>query len=155
MKWKVLHTPGHARGHVTLVDERTKAAIVGDMVAGIGTIVIDPPEGDMAEYLRQLARLEALPVTTIYPSHGPVIPDGPAKLQEYAMHRAWREAKVLEAIASFGKPIALSEIVPRAYDDVASFVWPIAERNTVAIVDKLVNERRVVREGELISAVTG
>ncbi len=155
MKWKVLHTPGHARGHVTLVDERTKAAIVGDMVAGIGTIVIDPPEGDMAEYLRQLARLESLPVTTIYPSHGPVIPDGPGKLQEYAMHRAWREAKVLEAIGSFGKPVDISEIVPRAYDDVASFVWPIAERNTVAIVDKLVNEKKVVREGALISAATG
>jgi glyoxylase-like metal-dependent hydrolase (beta-lactamase superfamily II) len=155
MKWKVLHTPGHARGHVTLVDERTKAAIVGDMVAGIGTIVIDPPEGDMAEYLRQLARLESLPVTTIYPSHGPVIPDGPGKLQEYAMHRAWREAKVLEAIGSFGKPVDISEVVPRAYDDVASFVWPIAERNTVAIVDKLVNEKKVVREGALISVVTG
>jgi glyoxylase-like metal-dependent hydrolase (beta-lactamase superfamily II) len=109
----------------------------------------------MAEYLRQLARLESLPVTTIYPSHGPVIPDGPAKLQEYAMHRAWREAKVLEAIGSFGKPVDIAEVVPRAYDDVASFVWPIAERNTVAIVDKLVNEKKVVREGALISVVTG
>lgn len=144
MKWKVLHTPGHARGHITLVDERSRAAVVGDMVAGYGTIVIDPPEGEMAEYLRQLARLEALPVGTIYPSHGPVIPDGPAKLQEYALHRAWREAKVLEAIASFGKPAELSDVVPCAYDDVAAFVWPIAERNTAAIIEKLVAEGRVV-----------
>lgn len=151
MRWKVLHTPGHARGHLTLVDERSRAAIVGDMVAGLGTIVIDPPEGDMAEYLRQLARLEALPVGTIYPAHGPVIPDGPAKLQEYALHRAWREAKVLEAIGSFGKPVELSEVVPRAYDDVASFVWPIAERNTLAIVEKLVAEKRVIREGTTVS----
>lgn len=151
MQWRVLHTPGHARGHLTLVDERSRAAVVGDMVAGFGTIVIDPPEGDMAEYLRQLARLEALPVRTLYPSHGPVIPDGPAKLQEYAAHRAWREAKVLEAIASFGKPVELSEVVPRAYDDVASFVWPIAERNTEAIVEKLVAERRVTRVGTLVS----
>jgi endoribonuclease LACTB2 len=151
MRWKVLHTPGHARGHITLVDERSRAAVVGDMVAGFGTIVIDPPEGDMAEYLRQLARLEALPVGTLYPSHGPVIPDGPAKLQEYALHRAWREQKVLEAIESFGKPVEVSDVVPRAYDDVASFVWPIAERNTVAIVDKLVAEKRVTRDGALVS----
>lgn len=147
MKWRVLHTPGHARGHVTLVDERSRAAVVGDMVAGFGTIVIDPPEGEMAEYLRQLARLEKLPVGTIYPAHGPVIPDGPGKLQEYAAHRAWREAKVLEAIGSFGKPVALAEVVPRAYDDVASFVWPIAERNTEAIVEKLLAESRVARDG--------
>ena len=155
MKWRVLHTPGHARGHITLIDERSKAAVVGDMVAGFGTIVIDPPEGDMAEYLRQLTRLEQLPVGTIYAAHGPVIPDGPGKLQEYAAHRAWREAKVLEAIASFGKPVALAEVVPRAYDDVASFVWPIAERNTDAIVEKLIAERRVVRWESLISLAAG
>ncbi|MGZ3459897.1 MAG: MBL fold metallo-hydrolase, partial [Archangium sp.] len=33
-RWRVLHTPGHARGHLCLVDERTRAAVVGDMVAG-------------------------------------------------------------------------------------------------------------------------
>lgn len=152
MKWDVLHTPGHARGHLTFVDQASRAAIVGDMVAGIGTIVIDPPEGEMAEYLRQLSRLENLPVRTIYPAHGPVIPDGPAKLQEYAMHRAWREAKVLEAIESFGSAGAeVSDVVPKAYDDVASFIWPIAERNTVAIVEKLAAEKRVVLAGSRVT----
>lgn len=151
MQWRVLHTPGHARGHLTLVDERSHAAVVGDMVAGVGTVVIDPPEGEMAEYLRQLARLRALPVRGLYPAHGMVIPDGPAKLEEYLAHRAWREAKVLEAIAAFGKPTELSLVVPRAYDDVAAFVWPIAERNTEAIVEKLVAEGRVIRDGALVS----
>lgn len=147
MRWQVLHTPGHARGHLTFVDEASRAAVVGDMVAGVGTIVIDPPEGEMAEYLRQLARLEALPVRTLYPAHGPVIPDGPGKLQEYAMHRAWREAKVFDAVASFDAEVEVADVVPRAYDDVAAFVWPIAERNTEAIIEKLVAEGRVVRSG--------
>jgi glyoxylase-like metal-dependent hydrolase (beta-lactamase superfamily II)/8-oxo-dGTP pyrophosphatase MutT (NUDIX family) len=146
MRWRVLHTPGHAPGHVTLVDEATKAAVVGDMVAGVGTIVIDPPEGDMAEYVAQLARLAALPVSTLYPAHGPAIPDGVAKLEEYLAHRAWREAKVLEALASFGRKASLDELVPRAYDDVASFVLPIAERSTLAILRKLEREGRVVSE---------
>ncbi len=150
MDFQVLHTPGHARGHVTLVHVATRAAVVGDMVAGFGTIVIDPPEGEMGEYLRQLSRLEALPVGTIYPAHGPVIPDGPEKLREYAMHRAWREAKVFEAIASFPAEVELSAVVPLAYDDVAEFIWPIAERNTEAIVDKLVAEGRVRRDGSRV-----
>jgi len=38
--------------------------------------------------------------------------------------------------------------VPRAYDDVAAFVLPIAERNTVAILEKLVAEQRVLRQGD-------
>lgn len=146
MRWRVLHTPGHARGHITLVDEATKAAVVGDMVAGVGTIVIDPPEGDMAEYVAQLKRLAQLPVSTLYPAHGPAIPDGVAKLEEYLAHRAWREAKVLEAVASFGRPAPIDELVPRAYDDVASFVWPIAERSTLAILDKLEREGRVTSQ---------
>jgi len=148
MRWRVLHTPGHARGHVTLVDEATKAAVVGDMVAGVGTIVIDPPEGDMGEYVAQLKRLAALPVGTLYPAHGPAIPDGVAKLEEYVAHRAWREAKVLEAVASFARPVCMDELVPRAYDDVAAFVLPIAERSTLAILEKLSREGRVTRAAE-------
>ncbi|MEW5741583.1 MAG: MBL fold metallo-hydrolase [Myxococcota bacterium] len=146
MRWRVLHTPGHARGHVTLVDEATKAAVVGDMVAGAGTIVIDPPEGDMGEYLRQLKRLADLPVGTLYPAHGPAIPDGVEKLNEYLAHRAWREAKVLEAVASFARPASVEELVPRAYDDVAAFVLPIAERSTLAILEKLAADGRVAQE---------
>ncbi len=141
MRWRVLFTPGHAQGHVCLYDESSRAAVVGDMVAGIGTIVIDPPEGDMADYLTQLRRLEALPVTTLYPSHGPAIPDGPGKLAEYVKHRVWREEKVVAALAS--GPLSLEELVPKAYDDVNAFVLPIAERSTLAILGKLLGENRV------------
>ena len=78
-------------------------------------------------------------------------PDGPAKLREYLLHRAWREAKVLDALATFGDAGAtLSELVERAYDDVAAFIWPIAERNTQAILEKLVAESRARRDGERV-----
>ena len=144
MTWKVLHTPGHAAGHVCLIDERSRAGIVGDMVSTVSTIVIDPPEGDMAVYLKQLERLRELPLGALYPSHGPAIADGVAKLEEYLLHRAWRETKVLEAVRSFSLPVGLEAIVPRAYDDVGAFIWPLAERNTVAILQKLVAEARVL-----------
>jgi endoribonuclease LACTB2 len=143
MAWRVLHTPGHARGHVTLVDEASRAAICGDMVAGVGTIVIDPPEGDMGEYVKQLARLKQF-VGALYPAHGPVIADGVAKLDEYLAHRAWREGKVVSALMASPQPV--DDIVASAYDDVASFIWPLAERNTVAILDKLEREGRARSE---------
>lgn len=145
MRWRVLHTPGHAQGHVCLYDEASGAAVVGDMVAGFGTIVIDPPEGDMTDYLAQLKRLEELPVTTLYPAHGPAIADGPGKLAEYRRHRAWREEKVLAALSREG--VTLDELVPRAYDDVGAFVLPIAERSTLAILGKLEREGKVARDG--------
>jgi glyoxylase-like metal-dependent hydrolase (beta-lactamase superfamily II) len=141
MKLRVLHTPGHDSGHICLVHEASMAALVGDMVAGVGTIVIDPPDGDMAEYLRQLERLKALGVRTLYPAHGSPVPDGPQKLQEYLEHRAFRENKVVSVLTS--SPQSLEHLVPLAYDDVPPEIYPIAERNLCAILLKLEGEGRV------------
>ncbi len=147
MKWRVLHTPGHARGHLCLVDQASKAAVVGDMVAGIGSILIDPPEGDMRDYLDQLQRLHDLPVATLYPAHGPAIPDGPGKLVEYLAHRRAREQRVLEAIPA-GRGATLQEIVAEAYSDTPEFMHPVAERSALAILDMLVRDGRVSHRGE-------
>jgi glyoxylase-like metal-dependent hydrolase (beta-lactamase superfamily II) len=38
-------TPGHAVGHLCFRDEDSGATVVGDMVAGLGTILIDPSGG--------------------------------------------------------------------------------------------------------------
>ncbi|MBI3180607.1 MAG: MBL fold metallo-hydrolase [Myxococcales bacterium] len=146
MRLRVLHTPGHTRGHLCLVDEATRAAIVGDMVAGTGTVMIDPPEGDMTDYLAQLQRLKDLPVGTLYPSHGPVMPDGVAKLAEYLHHREFRERLVLGAIGPAGA--AIQEIVPKAYGDTPEGMHPVAERSALAILIKLSREGKVKRKDE-------
>jgi ribonuclease/clavin/mitogillin len=151
MRFTVLHTPGHARGHLCLVHEPSKAAIVGDMVAGMGTIVIDPPEGDMAEYLTQLQRLRDLPAGTLYAAHGPTIVNGPAKLDEYIRHRQLREHKVLSAVPKTGA--LLEEITLKAYDDTPAAVLPVAERSCLASLIKLAREGKVVKDGEKYRAV--
>jgi endoribonuclease LACTB2 len=151
MRLTVLHTPGHARGHLCLWHEASGAAVVGDMVAGVGTIVIDPPEGDMAEYLVQLTRLKQLPVGTLYPAHGPAIPDGPGKLSEYLVHRAQRECRVLEALGAAGA--TLRELVPVAYADTPEVMHPLAERSAQAILIKLARDGRVTRREDRYFAV--
>ena len=142
-------TPGHARGHLTLVDELARRW----WATWWRWDHHRPTGGEMAEYLRQLARLHALPRWALYPAHGLVIPDGPeargiGPTAPGARRRCW-------AIAAFGKPTELSQVVPRAYDDVVAFVWPIAERNTEAIVEKLVAEGRVIRDGPVVSFEPG
>ena len=146
MRWRVLHTPGHARGHLCLLDEASHAAVVGDMVAGVGTILIDPPEGEMAEYLRQLRRLRDVPVRALYPAHGPPLPDGPAALERYLAHRAAREARVKAALG--GEPRSLEELAREAYADTPGAWPPVAERSTLAILEKLVAEAEARLEGE-------
>jgi ribonuclease/clavin/mitogillin len=148
MRFQVLHTPGHARGHLCLVDEVSKAAVVGDMVSGVSTIVIDPPDGDMGDYVAQLERLRKLPVGTIYPAHGPAIPDGPGKLQEYLRHRQQREQLVLAAVTPGS---SLREIVARAYSDTPEILHPIAERSAQATLIKLVREGKLSRSEDRYS----
>ena len=131
-------TPGHADGHLCFT--RGGYTIAGDMVAGLGTILIDPSEGDMALYLRSLEKLLARPQTVLLPAHGPALPDGHAKLREYIAHRLMREAKVVAALEATDE--AVGELVARAYADTPRMLWPLAERSLVAHLHKLAADGR-------------
>ncbi|HVY48667.1 MAG TPA: MBL fold metallo-hydrolase, partial [Minicystis sp.] len=93
-RFRVLVTPGHAPGHVCLFDEERGVAIVGDMVASAGTILIAPGEGDMGAYLKQLNRLADLGAAVALPAHGDPIDAPTALFRHYVAHRLGREAKV-------------------------------------------------------------
>jgi endoribonuclease LACTB2 len=136
---RCIHTPGHADGHLCF--ELGGAVIAGDMVAGIGWILIDPDEGDMAEYLESLRKLLALPATMLLPAHGPAIADAPAKLREYLAHRTMREDKVVAALEARGEA-TLDELVPDVYADTPRILWPLAARSLRAHLDKLAREDR-------------
>lgn len=137
-------TPGHAEGHLCYAVGG--ATIAGDMVAGIGTILIDPSEGDMAVYLASLERLLARPQMTLLPAHGPAIVDGHGKLREYLSHRKLREAKVAAALADQPRPLA--ELVAEAYSDTPRVLWALAERSLLAHLVKLAREQRAIDVGD-------
>lgn len=105
------HTPGHADGHLCFVLEETGDILAGDMVAGVGTIVLVPPEGDLAVYLESLARLEALG-GPLHPAHGPMIPDGPALVRQYVAHRHMRSGQVEAALGDGAlDPVEVARVV--------------------------------------------
>ncbi|HSN90576.1 MAG TPA: MBL fold metallo-hydrolase, partial [Anaeromyxobacteraceae bacterium] len=133
-RWLVLETPGHAPDHLTFLDERSGALLCGDMVSTLSTVVIDPPEGDMEEYERQLERLRALAPRTLYPGHGPPAPQGAARLAAYRTHRREREGLVLAAL---GAGDTLEEITRRAYADTPAALHPVAARSCLAVLEKL------------------
>ncbi len=144
-RFLALATPGHARDHLAFLDEVTGALLCGDLVSTLSTIVIDPPEGDMAEYLRQLERVRALAPRTLYPAHGPPAPDAVSRLEAYLAHRREREALVVAALENGGG--ALDDVTARAYADTPPEVHPVARRSCLAILEKLRREGRA-REDE-------
>lgn len=147
--WTVLHTPGHAPGHVCLWNAAERAVVVGDMVASVGTILIDPIDGDMRAYLEQLDRLARLDARLALPAHGEPI-DRPTELfRRYIAHRQMREAKIVAALASrraagSASPSA-EEILPEAYGDVPATTWPIALLSLRAHMKKLEDDGRAGR----------
>ena len=141
---EVHHTPGHAPGHVCLVDRDAAAGIVGDMVASVGTILIDPSDGDMREYLDSLRRMHEFGMRTMLPAHGAPLTDPDAVLDRYVAHRLMREAKVVQALQEHGRPARVHELLPRAYDDTPLFLYPLAARSLESHLRKLLQEERAV-----------
>ena len=141
-----VHTPGHTSDHVVFWVPAEGALFTGDTVLGRGTSFIDPPEGDLAKYLRSLERMSDLGPRTIYPGHGPVVFDAMAKLQEYLTHRAEREEQVLAAMAE--GPRTIGAMVERIYADYAADVHALAARSVLAHLLKLESEGRAERKGK-------
>jgi endoribonuclease LACTB2 len=132
---KVHHTPGHAGGHLCFEVEATGDLVAGDMVAGFGTIVIDPPEGDMDLYLASLDRLRELAPRTLFVGHGAPFLDSVIKLTEYRDHRLAREAQILACWEDGERePQAM---LPRVYPEIAPAVVPLAERQILAHLVRL------------------
>lgn len=146
---RVLHVPGHTRGHLALRDERWGALVVGDCAAGVGTVIVDPPEGDMSAYFQSLERMIALDPPIVLPGHGPALP-GRKALAQLLDHRRMREDKVLAALAK--GPRTEDGMLDEVYDDVAPELRPLGARSMLAHLLKLEAEGRAARRGDAWSA---
>ncbi len=141
-----VHTPGHTSDHMAFFEPGSGALFTGDAVVGRGTSFIDPPDGDLVQYLRSLKRMQELDPRTIYPGHGPVVVRAREKLLEYLAHREQRETQVLTALED--GPRTIAEMVEVIYADHPKDVRPLAARSVLAHLLKLADEGRAERIGK-------
>jgi glyoxylase-like metal-dependent hydrolase (beta-lactamase superfamily II) len=145
---RAIHTPGHRFDHLCYFLEQRRTLFAGDLVAGVGTVVISPPEGDMLDYLASLQRLQRMDIAEIVPAHGPIIGDPQAKLAEYIAHRLEREQQVLQALQRFPQGATIPAMVSIIYADVDPRLHPVAARSITAHLLKLEREGRVKKDTE-------
>jgi len=133
---RALHTPGHALGHLCFHDADRGVLLTGDNIVGVGSVLIDPPQGNMRAYLDSLARMRSLPnLTVLLGGHGPAVAAPYQRIDEYISHRLERERNILEAVrAGATTP---QEIVARVYTDVSPKAHAMAERAVLAHLEKL------------------
>ncbi len=143
----VFATPGHTRDSISLWHARNRLLFCGDLVpGGPGSVVIDPPDGDMAGYLSSLERMAALEPRVLFPAHGS--PQGAVsrRIRALAQHRRERETRVLAALGH--EPRALAELLPLAYDGTPRSLWAWAERSLLAHLLLLETRGEAAREGD-------
>ena len=146
---QAIHTPGHAANHVCLVLQEDGLLFSGDHILNGSTTVIDPPDGNMDDYLNALDTLaracDEFAINFILPAHGYVLTHcegtehtGGARrvIAALKLHRLKREAKVKAAMSKLPSG-SIEELVPLAYDDVSPKLWPIAARSLAAHVERL------------------
>jgi glyoxylase-like metal-dependent hydrolase (beta-lactamase superfamily II) len=143
---RVLHTPGHRFDHICLLLEEARVLFAGDLVAGVGTVVIIPPEGSVTAYLASLRRLLALDLALMVPAHGPVITAAQAKLQEYIDHRLLREQQILAALHAGQERIPA--MVQQIYVGLDPRLVDFAGESVRAHLLKLEEEGRVTQREE-------
>ena len=131
-----LHTPGHASNHLCFLLEDERLLFSGDHVMSGSTVVIAPPDGDMAAYLDALRRLEGIDMDAIAPGHGAQIHDPQAKVAEYLTHRLAREGAIASALAAAGNT-SVEALVEAVYVDVPEALHPIARYSVWAHLRKL------------------
>ena len=139
----VHHTPGHASNHLCFLLEEERMLFSGDHVMEGSTVVIKPPDGDMAAYLESLERVRALRLRSIAPGHGHLITEPDRVVDWYIEHRLEREAQVLACVRR-EKRIRIAAIVDELYEGLVPELVPMARRSVHAHLLKLAAEDRVL-----------
>ena len=140
---EAVHTPGHASNHVCYRHEESNWLFTGDHVIDGSTVVIDPPDGNMHDYIESLRRVRRLGCDALAPGHGELIRDPERAVDWIIAHRLEREAKVVAAIRD-NPQLTTHELVPHVYRDVNQKLFGLAERSLMAHLEKLVLDKRVV-----------
>ncbi len=135
-----LHTPGHAANHVCLLLVEDGLLFSGDHILNGSTTVVDPPDGDMNDYLASLDLLaracDEHGAQFILPAHGHVLGDAPGAIARLKAHRLQREAKIVKVMQANPQG-SLDDWVKLAYDDVDPRIWPVAKRSLLAHVQRI------------------
>jgi len=138
---RILHTPGHAKGHLCFYDQSKGFLISCDNVINTGTVVIAPPEGDMAEYLKSLERMKALDgLKSLCGSHGTAVYDAVRKIDGYIDHRLKREEQINSLLLEEKSP---EEIFLSIYPNLPDNLHHLARKTIEAHILKINQEGRV------------
>jgi glyoxylase-like metal-dependent hydrolase (beta-lactamase superfamily II)/8-oxo-dGTP pyrophosphatase MutT (NUDIX family) len=142
---RALHTPGHAPGHLAFYEPHYRLLFAGDMVSTMTSVVIAPPDGDLAVYLDSLRHLREYPCRLLLPSHGNGSASPRRTIDECIDHRLKREAQLLELLHT--GPWRIVDLALEMYRGLPPALMRFAELQILAGLRKLQHEGRAEPNG--------
>lgn len=155
-RWRALHTPGHADGHLSFYSEEGRLFLAGDQVLPAITpnigfwpgIEADP----LGRYLGSLRQLRPLEVDLLLPGHGlPMLEAGSVggRINFILEHHAERLDKMQAAVDVHG-PSTVLEVTMRYFNLAAMkpVDWPFALVETGSHLEYLALNARLGRREE-------
>jgi len=150
---RVVETPGHSRAHLAFHEETSRTLIAGDLVSGLGTVVIAPPDGNLPAYIASLERIRSMGLLTLIPGHGPPHRGVDRMIETLLEHRRMREGRVLRALER--GPLTEEALRMQVYSDTPDAAPELAAKTLRAHLEKLLEEGRVRQVGDRIEVVLG
>jgi glyoxylase-like metal-dependent hydrolase (beta-lactamase superfamily II) len=118
----------------------------GDHVLAKTTTALQPPWGDMTQYIESLRKLLKYDIDLMLPAHGPPIKEPRKRIEDLILHRIEREEQVL-ALLRNGK-VTVKEIASEIYPELTGFLYAVAKGQVYAHLVKLEKEDKVSSQGE-------
>ncbi|HJV82600.1 MBL fold metallo-hydrolase [Noviherbaspirillum sp.] len=145
---RAIHSPGHASNHLCYLLEGERLLFTGDHIMQGSTVVINPPDGDMRQYLASLRKVQQEDVAWLAPGHGFLMDQPRERIDRLLAHRQSRENIVLAALDNFERA-TIDQLLPVVYADVPRERFAMAARSLTAHLIKLRDEGRAVEsEGQ-------
>ena len=139
-------TPGHTSNHLCYALHEGHALFTGDHVMAWSTTVVSPPDGNMADYMASLAKLQTRDDRVYYPAHGPAVTKPKQLVRGMLGHRKSREAQILRELAK--RPHTIAELVAAMYKGLDPRLHGAAGRSVLAHLLDLEGRGLVDRDDE-------
>ena len=142
----VIYTPGHAADHICF-ERSGGVAFTADHVMGWASSIVNPPDGNMANYCDSLEKMLRFDHRIYLCGHGPVLVDPHTHVRSLLEHRLRREREIALAVAA--APANSHDLMERLYSKIDPLLKRAAERNVMAHLIKMENEGKVRPHGNL------
>lgn len=137
---EVVPLSGHSSDHVGFLVPSDASVVTGDMLFRQSSTLICWPDGDLADYLDSLDRLQGVVrergVVRLLTAHGPLVDDPLEAIERARRHRLERLGRVRDAIR-VGAGADVDRVLAVVYRDVDARLDPAARMNVRAQLDYL------------------